>query len=225
MTWLHYLVEANIYLTVFYMLYYVVLTNDTHYRLRRIYLLSTCIMAYIIPVVQINLLQPKIGTQVVTVIPNASLVQGYAVSTVHYFNIDNAVISIYIAGVIITLGTLLYKMVLLCRLTRIQKSLIYDRYKLITLKNSNTAFSFFNYVFIGTQVTGVETIIRHELVHIQQKHSFDIVFLEVVKIINWFNPFLYLLQLSLKTVHEYIADEQTAAFEKRCYHLFFVFGK
>jgi beta-lactamase regulating signal transducer with metallopeptidase domain len=50
-------------------------------------------------------------------------------------------------------------------------------------------------------------------VHIRQKHSADIVFLELIKIINWFNPLIYLLQMSLKTMHEYIADEQTAAQE------------
>jgi beta-lactamase regulating signal transducer with metallopeptidase domain len=52
------------------------------------------------------------------------------------------------------------------------------------------------------------------LVHIRQKHSLGIVFIEVIKIINWFNPIIYLLQISLKTVHEYIADKQTAAQEK-----------
>ncbi|MBC7398693.1 MAG: energy transducer TonB, partial [Mucilaginibacter sp.] len=47
----------------------------------------------------------------------------------------------------------------------------------------------------------------------RQKHSVDIVFLELLKVVSWFNPFIYLLQNSLKTVHEYIADEQTAAYE------------
>ncbi|HWZ36194.1 MAG TPA: M56 family metallopeptidase, partial [Mucilaginibacter sp.] len=49
--------------------------------------------------------------------------------------------------------------------------------------------------------------------HINQKHSLDILFIELLKIINWFNPFIYLLQNSLKITHEYIADEHTAARE------------
>ncbi len=56
-------------------------------------------------------------------------------------------------------------------------------------------------------------IIKHELVHIRQKHSADIIFIEILKIVNWFNPFIYLLQYSLREIHEYIADEQTAATE------------
>src|SRR6185312_6617432 len=68
-------------------------------------------------------------------------------------------------------------------------------------------------LFIGTETAEAGTIIRHELVHIRQKHSLDIIFLELLKIVNWFNPLVYLLQNSLKTIHEYIADEHTAAHE------------
>lgn len=76
---------------------------------------------------------------------------------------------------------------------------------------------FFNYLFLGDNAPATDTIITHELVHIRQKHSVDVIFLELLKIVNWFNPFVYLLQNSLKTVHEYIADEHTAAHEKDAY--------
>lgn len=111
------------------------------------------------------------------------------------------------------LGAFIFKLTQLAKLTKSQKSVLHNKYKVVSLQGSNTAFSFFNYVFIGTKVSGTETIIRHELVHIDQKYSLDIIFLELIKIISWFNPFIYLLQRSLKTLHEYIADEQTAAFE------------
>ena len=93
------------------------------------------------------------------------------------------------------------------------KTLVDNKYKLIGIDGSNTAFSFFNYLFIGTKLKGSDTIIRHELVHIKQKHSADIIFIELIRIINWFNPVIYLVQMSIKTVHEYIADEQTASLE------------
>jgi len=98
----------------------------------------------------------------------------------------------------------------LIKLTRAAKSQTSHDYKLIYLDDSNTAFSFFNFLFIGTKASGADTIIQHELVHIKQKHSADIIFVELLKIVNWFNPFVYLLQASVKTLHEYIADEQTA---------------
>jgi hypothetical protein len=213
MSWLHYLLEANIYLAVFYLLYFILLDKETHYKLNRIYLLSACIIAYIIPVVQIGILKPADdGGQVVTFIRNGAL-RPRAPENLSSFTLQNDLLLAYAIGAGAMLIMFFFKIFQLVKLTRAQKDLLADRYKLIRLENSNTAFSFFNYLFVGTKVSGADTIIRHELVHINQKHSFDIVFLELIKIISWFNPFIYLLQRSLKTVHEYIADEQTAGFE------------
>ncbi|MES2377942.1 MAG: TonB family protein [Bacteroidota bacterium] len=123
------------------------------------------------------------------------------------------IIGTYIAGALILCLTLIVKLFTLFRLTRKAEQTNEHDYKLVYLPETSVAFSFLNYLFIGTHASGSATIIRHELVHIRQKHSVDIMFMELVKIISWFNPFVYLLQNSLKTVHEYIADEQTAAFE------------
>jgi TonB family protein len=213
MSWLHYLLEANIYLAVFYLLYFILLDKETHYKLNRIYLLVTSVLSYIIPLVQIGSLRfYEDGGQVITIITNPRFKQaGHAEAT--HFTLQEGVLYAYIVGAAVMLMVFIFKVFQLIKLTKTQNDLLDNRYKLVRLENSNTAFSFFNYVFIGTKVSGAETIIRHELVHINQKHSFDIIFLELIKIVSWFNPFTYLLQRSLKTVHEYIADEQTAAFE------------
>lgn len=119
----------------------------------------------------------------------------------------------YIIGAVVVFIILLVKLYNLFKLIRNARLMDNDEYKLVYLPETNVAFSFFNYLFIGIHASGSATIIRHELVHIRQKHSADIIFMELVKIVSWFNPFVYLLQNSLKTVHEYIADEQTAAYE------------
>jgi TonB family protein len=213
MNWLHYLLEANIYLGVFYALYFLMLDKETYYKLNRAYLLCTPVLSYIIPLVQVGWLKSYEdgGKVVATIIYNPHLHQN--VATTAYFTWQNALVIGYITGAVVMLTLFALKISQLLKLTRTQKSLLHNKYKLVKVEDANTAFSFFNYVFIGTNVSGADTMIRHELVHIDQKHSVDIVFLELVKIINWFNPFIYLLQRSLKTVHEYIADEQTAAYE------------
>jgi len=73
-------------------------------------------------------------------------------------------------------------------------------------------------MFIGKKLTASEIIIQHELVHIRQKHSLDIIYFEIVKIICWFNPIVYLMQHSLKEVHEFIADNQIATTPKEVNH-------
>ncbi|HEY8930747.1 MAG TPA: TonB family protein [Mucilaginibacter sp.] len=211
MNWLHYLLEANIYLAVFYLLYFALLNNTTHYKMNRAYLLITSVVAYIIPVLQLGMLrQHDYGDrQTATIMLNPNL----RPSDTHVLTLQDGLLYTYIIGTLITMIVLIFKVTQLVKLTNVEKISSDDGYKLITLQDSNTAFSFFNYVFIGTKVSGADTVLRHELVHINQKHSLDILFLEVMKIIGWFNPFIYLVQRSLKTVHEYIADEQTAAYE------------
>jgi len=219
MNWLRYLLEANLYLGVFYLCYCLFLNWETYYMLNRVYLLFSCVISFIIPIIQLGILKPAepvIKNTVVIVTGNTHQITNHPVqianAAVKYFTFQDYILFVYLLGVAVLLLLLVFKLYGLLKLTR-AKSIIKDQYKLIYVNGSNTAFSFFNYLFIGTKASGADTIIRHELVHIRQKHSMDIILLEVFKIINWFNPFIYLLQNSLKAVHEFIADENTTVSE------------
>jgi len=131
----------------------------------------------------------------------------------HHLTLQDYLWYAYLAGAIVLLLVLVIKLYTLFKLTRSAQFIEQGKNKVIYLAETDVAFSFLNYLFIGTNAPGANTMIRHELVHIRQRHSADIIFIEVLKIISWFNPCIYLLQNSLKTVHEYIADEQTAAYE------------
>jgi len=117
----------------------------------------------------------------------------------------------YLIGSTISLAVLLVRLTSLLLLTRRAVRTKHGRHTIIQLPGTNVAFSFFNYLFLGDNAPATDTIITHELVHIRQKHSADVIFLELLKIINWFNPCIYLLQNSLKTIHEYIADQHTVS--------------
>ncbi|WP_158995756.1 M56 family metallopeptidase [Mucilaginibacter sp. L196] len=214
MNWLHYLLEANLYLAVFYALYYLFLRNDTHYALSRIYLLATSVISFVIPLLQLGFLksaEPKPIAITLIPLPQSAVIHytNAPVEVVH-FTWQDGLIGAYFLGVAVLLIIFSIKIYQLFKLTRASNAETDASYKLIYVDDSNTAFSFFNFLFIGTKASGADTIIQHELVHIRQKHSVDIIFIELLKIVNWFNPFIYLLQASLKALHEYIADEQTA---------------
>ncbi|MEN0055589.1 MAG: TonB family protein [Mucilaginibacter sp.] len=214
MNWLHYLLEANIYLAVFYAGYQLFLKNETYYTLNRVYLLLGCVLSFVLPLLQLGILKPADQGAVTTVyIANTALKPVSNQPADFNMSIQNVLFYVYLLGVIILAVILLLKLFKLTSMTRTALEMAGDKYKIVPVEGSNTAFSFFNYLFIGSKTTGSDIIIRHELVHIRQKHTLDVLFLELVKIINWFNPFVYLLQNSIKTVHEYIADEQTAAYE------------
>jgi len=245
MNLLYYLAEANIYLGVFYLAYRLFLTKETYYQLTRVYLLFSCVVSFMLPVLQIGALKPVENAVTKTI--NYSVPQDViANNSAQEYSIPQEIVQVpvnapttkatpavksrpevieqpltpqdyliyaYLTGAAVLFLMLIAKLYALFKLIRNAQIIERDKHKVIYLPESNTAFSFFNYLFIGTDAPGANTIIRHELVHIRQKHSVDIIFLELLKIANWFNPFVYLLQNSLKTVHEYIADEQTAALE------------
>lgn len=217
MNWLHYLMEANLYLGAFYLCYCLFLNRETHYNMNRAYLLFSCLAAFVLPVVQLGILKP--APQAVTIsyaVPaDVSLKQlapiASPTSVKPVFTWDDGLLYAYLIGAGIFLFILLFKLYKLARLARTNGHISDNGYNIIQLDEPNTAFSFFKYLFIGVNPRSADTIIRHELVHIRQKHSADILFIELLKVVNWFNPFIYLVQRSLRTVHEYIADEQTAS--------------
>ncbi|TSJ40596.1 hypothetical protein FO440_12665 [Mucilaginibacter corticis] len=223
MNLLYYLAEANIYLGVFYLAYCLLLNKETYYQLNRAYLLFSCTAAFVLPILQVGALKP-VETAVDTTLnytlpayteqlPVTNYVNVAPVMVEHHLAAQDYLVYVYLLGAVVLFAMLMIKLFGLARLMRNAQTSDALKYKVVYLPETGVAFSFFNYLFIGDNASAANTIIRHELVHIRQKHSVDIIFLEVLKVINWFNPFVYLLQNSLKTVHEYIADEQTAAFE------------
>jgi len=88
---------------------------------------------------------------------------------------------------------------------------------IILVSNSNQAFSFFNKVFIGADNQNIDVILKHELVHAKQLHSLDILFMELLKIIFWFNPILYLYHNRIVALHEFEADFKSADSDRKKY--------
>src|SRR6059058_5182365 len=75
MNWLHYLLEANLYLAVFYAVYCLFLNKETHYTLNRIYLLASSIIAFVLPLIQVGALKPATehaAQTYVTIAPSVS---------------------------------------------------------------------------------------------------------------------------------------------------------
>jgi TonB family protein len=75
---------------------------------------------------------------------------------------------------------------------------------------STSGFSAMGYIFINTRLCPEDAgeIIRHEQNHLKQNHFIDIIFVEIVKAFQWFNPVIYLFNRSLRAIHEYQADQE-----------------
>jgi len=76
--------------------------------------------------------------------------------------------------------------------------------------DGNLPFSFLCSVFVNPEVfteSELQQVLRHERTHIRQHHTWDLLFTEAVRVLQWFNPFIYLYTRELSSVHEYLADE------------------
>ncbi len=89
-------------------------------------------------------------------------------------------------------------------------AITFDDHTLVLLPHNETgSFSFLKWLVINRNdyENNLDVILRHELTHIKQRHSFDILFIECLKIVCWFNPALWLYKHSIQEVHEFLADE------------------
>jgi len=84
-------------------------------------------------------------------------------------------------------------------------------YKLVFTKDTGSPFSFFNMIFINKQIdkNEAETILVHEQTHVKQRHSLDVLLMEIVVVLQWFNPIAWYYRTLIREVHEYLADSAT----------------
>lgn len=121
------------------------------------------------------------------------------------------VVRIYLVGAVVMLVLFIVRLVRLGRQLRQLDYIRHDGCRLALVEGDQPAFSFFRTVVIGRDHFSdaeIEQLLGHELVHVRRHHSLDVLFCEVIKVLCWFNPFVWLYARELKRVHEYQADEQ-----------------
>ncbi|WP_316752380.1 M56 family metallopeptidase [Pedobacter gandavensis] len=222
MNWFYYLLEANLYLAIFYGCYRLLLHQETFYTINRFFLILSTLAAFSLPLLQIGYLNQLFET---TVEQQAMAVLVQTSNTEAPLSILNlAILLLYSAVIIAFSAKLLRDLYRIFSLSKVADRYTIDKVTYVNLNQHNAAFSFFNLLFIQSDIEGKETILKHELVHIRQRHSLDIIFFEIVQILSWFNPITYFLKKDIKLIHEYLADEQTTLKEigKYDYALFLI---
>lgn len=230
MEWLYYLLEANLYLVLFYGFYKLLLYKETFYSINRFYLIFSPLAAFLLPFLQLGILKyPKI---IVANFPSAEVINrvDFQIAQVQnptkeiFFTGDNILLTIYILVALVFLSKLFISLARILKMQTGPSTIVERDVKLYELKGSKVAFSFFNLLFLDPDLQEKETILKHELVHIKQRHSFDVLFFEMLQIINWFNPICYIIKHDVKLIHEYLADEKITHFdvEKYSYAMFLI---
>lgn len=204
MDWLYYLLEANLYLLIFYGFYRLLLQNQTFYNSNRYYLLLSSLAAFALPVLQIGYLKPRpeiVEQAVYSGLPVAHQAPGLS----DYLYLIYMVVALAFA---IKLFLSIAKIISLWQGAKKYQN---EDFTLVELQQETEAFSFFNLLFIHPHLAEKQVVLKHELVHIKQKHSIDVLFFELMQVVCWFNPIIYFIKKDIKLLHEYIADERSAS--------------
>lgn len=143
-----------------------------------------------------------------TALPEAEIVANATVRP--QISVWQVLAVIYLIGVGIAALLLLIKLGKLAALVIRSPKEKREGYTAVFTGREQGSFSFFRYAFFPNGNVAPD-IVRHEASHIGHRHSWDILFVEVMMVLQWFNPFIYLYKKELQSLHEYQADRDVVA--------------
>lgn len=195
MSWWHYLLLVNFYLVLFFVFYAILLSKETFFHLNRVYLVAASLLSFLIPLIQSSWIKGLFITQQVqSTLYSQQVVLSRFKPVEHFLTLGNVLSIIYVTVSLVLFTRLLWQLIILKRA--------------IEKPQPSAAYSFFKKISLGNNLSNQGIIAEHEQVHASQWHSVDVMIIEVVMIINWFNPVVYLYRFSIKYIHEFIADRQ-----------------
>lgn len=202
-----YIIRSSLIVMVVILLYQL-LKNDLNFTRNRIFLVAGMLVSFSLPM--FSFIAPETLTYNESIMLDPVIIKADGISTAvnKYPDIFSVLMMIYAAGIVALLIRNGWQLFYLYRLTRRSAITQTQKYKLVNTRSEHTAFSFFNLIFINKQIdeTDAETIIAHEQVHADQRHSIDVMLMEVLVILQWFNPAVWFYRKLLREVHEYLAD-------------------
>ncbi len=222
---IHYIIQIIAYQFLFLLVYDLFLKRETFYTWNRIYLLSTLVFSFFIPFLRIDAIQQSIPetyyVQLPTLVIEGSAPENVSVITSILIWLQANMTTVWMVGVVVMLALLTYKLHRVMRLKRHGETDATGPFSVITLPGTNTAFTFFKWVFLGENLSEEQKqhILKHEEVHVRLKHSLDLMFFEIVRVLFWFNPLVYLYQKRMALLQEFTADAYVASQEsKKAYY-------
>ena len=204
-----YSLKAGILLTVFWGIYLLFLQRETFCRFNRVFLLTGLIAAIIFPLIVVRY-TVEVSSQV---LPIAGLETFSAGITQHsiFLQLCNQLLPfIFLMGLTILFIVRSIGIVRLFISIRRNKSARYAGYPIVESSEYNCAFSFFGFIFIPSNLNEDEKqiILQHENAHIRQKHWIDLFFTNILSLLWWFNPVIWLYEKAIRNNHEYLADRE-----------------
>ena len=214
-----YTLESSIILIVFYIFYHVLLRKDATFNFNRYYLLITPIVAAVLPLLSFPLgyfnQHPQIQTDFILQLPEAQI-HAYIAQRLSFQDVLVwIVLAAYVMGLIISLYGFMRQLSHLRQLRNDHGVESWMNYKVVLTNGQYPTFSFMKVIYYDNKTPlpkeEKSMILLHESIHIQEKHSIDIIFTKIVCAIFWYNPLFSLFLHAIRLNHEYIVDAKVIA--------------
>ncbi|MBI3138859.1 MAG: M56 family metallopeptidase [Sphingobacteriales bacterium] len=211
-----YLLKLSLSLGLVYLFYQFALRRLTFYNWNRWYLLGYSLLSFCLPFVDISRTLEQSAIKDSVVISWVPVI-GQEVNFINHKSGSGVLTGwdyaflVLLAGALFMLVRLGLQLWSIRRMREKSTLLNYGGMRFYQVNASIIPFSFGNSIFINQEQHSrheLEEIIRHEFVHVKQKHSVDIIWGELLCLLNWYNPFAWLLKRSIRQNLEYIADRQ-----------------
>ena len=207
-----YILQVVVFQLVFLLVYELLLKKETFFHYNRIYLLLAPLVSCVLPLLKIGMLQESFAAESLVLLPEVVIggsSERMAETSAAASGLKlNWWLLTYALGFLLNLSLFLYKFRSLNRLFIHKKVSETSEMKLVLIPQSKIACTFFNTIFLGEEITKQEReqILSHEIVHVRQRHTLDLLYFELWKILFWFNPLVYIYQSRISAVHEFLAD-------------------
>ena len=197
---------------VLYFAYKLLFRNSNRFQLNRIILLTISVFAFALPFIRISIEAQqfqemtsfKQGMDVIFY--NDAIIEETAVEA-NTLSVTDIISYIYIVGVVFFLMKFVYNIVKIYKIRAGKKIETIDDVNFIYTNESHIPFSFLKNIYIPKDNLDA-MIIKHEMSHVKNHHSVDIILMEIMIAFQWFNPFIRMIKNELKNNHEFIADSE-----------------
>ncbi len=198
-----YLLESAACLALFYIGFRLFLGKETYFKLNRVYLVCSLIFSLILPTFKIT--SPLIMARASASMPLISS----SAAPIKTWDFGEILLFLYVIGVGVFLFRFIFHMIKLYFVVKKFRTKRINGINIVSVDKDFSPFSFLNFIFINDKKLSehnMRRIIAHEIIHIKQYHTFDILLLELITVLQWFNPFVWPYKKSLQETHEFLAD-------------------
>ena len=208
-----YIIKLSVCLAMFWIFYKVLLERESFHHFKRIYLLLSLVFSLLIPLITFTSYIESPATPLSAIFSSDSVIMLSTetpsdISTINYF--PHILFGIYVAGVVVFAIQFFRNIIKLWgRISNNQKR-NFNGITRVLLHEKVSPHTFFNYIFYNRKQLENDEIPEevhwHEETHAREKHSLDVLIVELLIVFFWFNPVLYMLRKSIKLNHEFLAD-------------------